>query len=107
MKAEVSVESQIKGDPNSMFTLEIVGGELTSESFEIVTLIFDPDFGIVTANKINEMSVGISNATIEVSAVIDLESLATWRITLKFPEAALENVKIANSVRVLIEISFE
>ncbi|MDC0826644.1 glycoside hydrolase domain-containing protein [Lactococcus petauri] len=105
MKAEVSVESQIKGDPNSTFTLEIEGGKLTPVSYETITKALGSDLGVVTANKIDEMSIGISNATIEVSAVIDLEGLATWRITLEFPEAAIEDVKIAN--RVVVEISFD
>jgi hypothetical protein len=51
------------------------------------------------------MSVGIANAQMEVSAAIDLEGLATWRITITFPDADIEEVKVANSIE--IELSFD
>lgn len=105
MKAEVSVSSEVKGDPNATFILEIESGKLTPSSFEAVTKTLGKDLGVVTANKLNEMSIGIANAQMEVSAAIDLEGLATWRITITFPDADIEEVKVANSVE--IEISFD
>lgn len=105
MKAEVSVSSEVKGDPNATFILEIESGKLTPSSFEAVTKTLGDDLGVVTANKLNEMSIGIANAQMEVSAAIDLEGLATWRITITFPDADIEEVKVANSIE--IEISFD
>lgn len=105
MKAEVSVSSEVKGDPNATFILEIESGKLTPSSFEAVTKTLGKDLGVVTANKLNEMSVGIANAQMEVSAAIDLEGLATWRITITFPDADIEEVKVANSIE--IELSFD
>lgn len=105
MKAEVSVSSEVKGDPNATFILEIESGKLTPSSFEAVTKTLGKDLGVVTANKLNEMSIGIANAQMEVSAAIDLEGLATWRITITFPDTDIEEVKVANSIE--IELSFD